>query len=374
MKKPIYLDYNSTTPLFPSVKSAMVEAMDLVGNAASIHQMGQKVRASLEKARHHLATFLDTSAENIIFTSCATEAFNMILREGQWDKIILSAVEHVAAHRAAEATDAQVVHILASKEGVLDLAQLEAELKKSAEAKEKVVVSVMQVNNVFGTIYPVAKISALCHQYGAVFCCDVVQSAGRIPVSLNQINADYYFVSAHKFGGPKGVGALVRRPGLDPRPLVIGGGQEKSFRGGTENVIGIVGMGAAAIEAGERLHQFEALEAIRDEMESVILSKVPGALILGKGHSRVSNTTCLFMPGVESAKQVIAFDLEGICVSSGSACSSGKVKKFDFLESMGFDETMTNSILRISMGWDTTREEALFAAETWCRLASQLGH
>lgn len=368
--KSIYLDYNSTTPLFASAKKAMIEAMDYVGNASSVHHMGQKVNGLIEKSRRTMADCVKVNPEQIIFTSCATESINMIMRAEKWDKVILSNIEHAAVKESAEVSGAELHFVKSDQQANLDLQDLEVQLKLAHEKDQKTLVALMCVSNILGTIFPAAEIAALCLKYGTTYLCDTVQAIGRIPVDLNEIGADYYPVSAHKFGGPKGIGALIIKEGTHPKPFMVGGGQEKNYRAGTENVIGIAGMAVALNEAIARLDEFAKLANLRDRMEAKIKGACPEAVILAEKSNRAPNTCSIVMPGVPSEKQLIAFDLKGICLSTGSACSSGKVKANNFLEDMGYPSDYKAQILRISMGWDTTEAEVDAMADAWIALSA----
>ena len=290
----------------------------------------------------------------MIFTSGATEANNTVLRTYQ-GPVFASAIEHPSV---IEATDAQIIPV--SKNGIVDLAALERMLEHTNRA----LVSVMWVNNETGVIQPVEDIAALCRRAGALFHCDAVQAAGRVPVSMV---ADYLTLSAHKIGGPQGVGALVVAPKAPPVRLIYGGGQERRQRAGTENVAGIAGFGAAARDALAGLAGFAALASWRNAIESALA----GIHVFGTGAPRVANTSCFALRGVNADTQLMALDLAGICVSSGSACSSGSVKPSHVLAAMGADSALSACALRVSLGWTTTQAEIDAFIAAWQKLAAQ---
>ena len=350
----IYLDYNATAPIRPEVIASASDAMRYVGNASSIHGFGREARKIVEDARAEIAALVNVRPAQIIFNSGATEGNNTILSGFAGKNILIGATEHPSVIEAAPKAD----RIPVTKDGLIDLDKFEVMLKTS----QTDLVCVQLVNSETGVIQPIEQISALAKEHGAKFHCDAVQAAGRIALDFKTLGVDYLTLSAHKFGGPQGVGALVFREGLQLPKLLLGGGQEKRQRAGTENVAGIAGFGTAAKLAGmERAHYQTHTKALQDKLESAL------GVIAGINAPRVSNTTCVLLEGVSAETALMAMDLEGVAVSSGSACSSGTFKPSHVLEAMGFGETGSKSALRFSYGYATTADEideALKAYET----------
>jgi cysteine desulfurase len=334
----LYLDYNATAPLCREAKQAMLEAMELVGNGSSVHQFGRRIRQEIEQARQEVANFFKIAPANIIFTSGATEANHLALC-GFEGRIIVSAVEHDSIDQAR--ADRLICPVDAS--GVIDLAALEALLK---DESMPTLVCVMAANNETGVLQPLEKVVSLAKKYGAFVHCDAVQVIGRLPFSLKGI--DLISLSAHKLGGPQGVGALVMATDVPLKAQLRGGGQERSFRSGTENFLGIVGFAAALKAATDK--DWAAVERMRDDLEARLKALCPEAMLIAQGTPRLPNTAVLVMKGVKSATQVMNFDLAGIAVSAGSACASGKVKSSRVLKAMGMPEALAECSIRVSLG------------------------
>jgi cysteine desulfurase len=354
----VYLDYNATTPLRCEAKKSMTEAMDWIGNASSVHEPGRRVRSQLEQARQDVAGFLKTVPATIIFTSGATEANHLALAEFD-GQVIVSAVEHDSVDQACPDRDVCPV----DGQGLIDLNALESVLKKGTGP---VMVSVMAANNETGVIQPMDQIGALVQQYkekrqGAWLHCDAVQAVGRIPLADHGI--DLLSISAHKMGGPQGVGALVRLTSVPLKALFRGGGQERSFRAGTENSLGIIGFGAAVKAA--QPDDWAPVRELRNFLEGQLLAHFPEAIIMAQDALRLPNTTTVVMPGVKSATQVMSFDLAGIALSAGSACSSGKVKSSRILAAMGVPEAQSACSIRVSLGIDSSLAEVNRFIEVW---------
>ncbi len=362
MKQQVYLDYNASAPMIAAAKDAVVAALDVAGNPSSVHGAGREARKIVDHARRAVADMVGGDAERIIFTSGGTEANNLALN-GLDDVVVLtSAVEHPAVIEAR--LDARRIPV--DGNGVIDLAALEDMLKACQDAGEKVLVSVMLANNETGVIQPVAKAALLAREYGAKIHCDAVQAIGRMPVDMGQLLVDMVSVSAHKFGGPKGVGALAIASGVMLVPQIRGGGQEKYRRGGTENVAGIAGLGAAALQVKDRCAAADDIKAKRDRLESEILAHAPEVVIASRDAARLGNTSCLILPGMPGETQVMAMDLAGVAISSGSACSSGKVRESHVLKEMGVLEP--GSAIRVSLGPETTNEEIDLFIRVWSRM------
>lgn len=343
---PVYLDYNATAPLLPVARDAMMTAMHVVGNPSSVHAHGRACRKMVEEARRSIAELVNCDPTHVTFTSGATEANQTVLRGAPVDRILVSAIEHTAV--LENAPQATIIPVDAN--GVVLLDVLENALKSGG----RTLVSVMWVNNETGVIQPVDKIAALCAQYGALFHCDAVQAAGRIPIDLQNIRIHYLTLSAHKMGGPAGVGALIYDHGTALDPFIRGGGQERRRRAGTENIVGIAGFGAAARAAAHGAAAYDRLGQLRDELEKKMRDAAPQCVIAGAGAPRVKNTIQVMLPGVPSETQLMALDLAGVSVSSGAACSSGSVKPSHVLRAMGVADALARCAIRVSMGPDTT--------------------
>jgi len=358
----IYLDHNATTPVLPQAAAAMADALARTGNPSSVHRFGRLVRRSVDEARESVAALAGVSAANVVFTSGGSEANNLALR-GVADWAFVSAVEHASVLDAVP--DADVIPV--DGNGVVDRAALKEIL---AGLDGTAVVSVMLANNETGVIQPVAEIAEIVHAAGALFHCDAIQAAGKRPVDMRDLGADLMSLSAHKFGGPQGIGALVVRDGLDPEPLIRGGGQERRRRAGTENVPGIVGFGVAAQHEQDAANDYSAkLTGLRDDMERRLLAAAPDAVIHGAGVERLANTSCIGLPGVSGEIQVMTLDLAGVAVSAGSACSSGKVTPSHVLSAMGRDDEAARSAVRVSLGAETKAEQIDRFVEVWSDMA-----
>jgi cysteine desulfurase len=350
----VYLDHNATSPLRPVVFDAMAEALKAGGNPSAIHASGRAARAKVDGARRHVAALVGAMPSEVIFTSGGTEANNLAITGTGCLRVLASAVEHDSVLKAAP--DAELIPV--DGNGVIDLGALERGL---AASNAPTLISVMFANNETGVLQPIAEVVRIARTTGALVHCDAVQGAGKTPVELHGLGVDYLSVSAHKFGGPSGVGAFVVRGNAPFMTDRRGGGQEANRRAGTENVAGIVGFGAAARAAREGLQ----LEGMRDRVETELLKVAPKAQVFGAGVQRLSNTICISMPGVRAETQVVALDLAGVCVSAGSACSSGKVTRSTVLTAMGINPAVADSALRISFGWNTKAEDIERLIEAW---------
>lgn len=356
-----YLDHNATTPLGPGVRDAIVAALDVVGNPSSVHGFGRAARRLVEDARGCVARLAGVAPAQVVFTAGGTEANNQALAGTGRCRLLVSAIEHDSVLQAAEGA----VRIPAGADGVVDLDALDRLL---AEDGEPALVSVMLVNNETGVVQPVREAARIAHARGALLHCDGVQAAGRIPIDMAALGVDLLSLSAHKIGGPKGIGALVLRDGLPVAPLLRGGGQEHRRRAGTENVPGIAGFGRAAEVALDRPGGTGRLAGLRDGIEARLRAAAPDVRFHGASAPRVANTTCLSMPGVPAETQLMALDLAGVAVSAGSACSSGKVRPSHVLAAMGVPEEEAATALRVSLGWETTQAEADLFVEAWTAL------
>ncbi|CAO4836318.1 MAG: Cysteine desulfurase IscS [Holosporales bacterium] len=341
----IYLDYNASAPLRVRAKEFIRDHLDHLGNPSSIHGAGRLARKGIETAREQIAKTLKILPKRIVFTSGATEADNHIIKNYP-GPVILSALEHDAIYKARH----DFYECGVTPQGTIDLNHLE-DLLKQLDGK-KPLVSVVAAHNETGIIQPLEAVHALCKRYGALFHTDAAQAIGRMTFAWETV--DYISLSSHKMGGLSGVGALIVNEHVSLRPLILGGGQERSFRSGTENVLGIMTFGHIFEEA---FHQ-EWDAAPRDFLEAEIAKISPQSVIVGQDMNRIKNTSLITMPPVQSVTQVMYFDLHNICVSAGSACSSGKVKTSRTLQSMGAPQTVQDSALRVSL-CDTTTKEAV---------------
>jgi len=374
----IYLDYNATSPLSTGVIDAISRAMrEDFGNPSSIHAYGQRAKAALDQARSDVAALIGADSMEIVFTSGGTEADNLALR-GAFDtlapsgrrRIVTSGIEHEAVLntvKALAARGADVVTLPAQRSGIIDPAGVEA-----AADKETAVISIMLANNEIGTIQPVADIAARTRASGALLHTDAVQAGGKIPVSVKDLGVDLLSLSAHKFGGPKGVGAIWIRKGVRLTSQATGGRQERNRRGGTENVPGIVGMGVAARLARESMASAASIAALRDRLENGILTAVQGTSVNGARDARVPNTTNISFDGLEAESLLIALDLEGVAVSTGSACSSGTLEPSHVLKAMGLPQAFARNSLRFSLGPSTTAADIDFVVGVLPRLVTKL--
>jgi cysteine desulfurase len=362
----IYLDYNATAPAPSAVIDAVATCLrDTIGNPSSVHAFGQRARGELDRARVRTAALIDADPGEIVFTSGGTEANNLAIRgafesAGTRDtanrhRIVTTGIEHEAVLntvRALGSRGAEIVIVPATPEGIVDL-----EAVKSAVDRHTLLVSVMLANNEIGTVQPVPEIAAHCKAQGVLFHTDAVQAASRMPISVRTLGADLVSISAHKFGGPKGAGALWVRRGVKLTSHMTGGRQERNRRAGTENLPGIVGMGVAAELAASDLSLVAGrLAGLRDRLENGILATVPGTVVNG-GPPRIPNTTNISFDGIEAESLLIALDLEGIAVSTGSACSSGTLEPSHVLRAMGLPNSRARNSLRFSLGPSTTAPE-----------------
>lgn len=365
-KTPVYLDYNASALIRPAVADLMRDLMAVPGNASSIHSFGREARRHIEKAREQVATLADTHANYVTFTSGATEANNAVLKHFTGHRILISAIEHSSVLEAAP----QAEKIPVTAEGVVDLETFE----KLLAGEPPALISVMLVNNETGVIQPVEEIVQLARRQhpGVYIHTDAVQAAGKIPLALAPLGVDYLSLSAHKLGGPHGVGALLCAPGAEPVPFLHGGGQEKRQRAGTENIAGIAGFGLAASMALAGLSEFQALAGWRDQLEETLQSAAPELVIFGRHAPRVANTTNIGLPGIPANTQLMNLDIEGIAVSSGSACSSGSVKPSHVLQAMGAPDDLSSHALRVSLGWGTQEDEVKRLAQVWLKMYSRV--
>jgi cysteine desulfurase len=375
----IYLDHNATTPLHPAVREVMVRTLtEDFGNPSSVHYYGQRAKAVMDEARMAVAALLEADATDLVFTSGGTEADNLAVRgamaarhaEGR-RHLIVSAIEHEAVLNTARALehDGAVVTILpVDASGIVDPAALER-----AMTRETALVSVMHANNEVGTIQPIAELAAIARQSGAWFHTDAVQSIGKVPMSVRTAGVDLLSLSAHKFNGPKGAGALWVRRGVKLSPTSTGGRHERNRRAGTENVSGIAGLGAAAAIARASIAAHaEEWAALRDRLEAGVLASVPDTAVNGLRTGRIPNTSNISFDGIEAESLLIALDLEGVAISTGSACSSGTLEPSHVLKAMGLPPARARNSLRFSVGLGTTAADIDAVVAVLPRLVDKL--
>lgn len=350
----VYLDWNATAPLRAEAREATIAALDSIGNPSSVHGEGRAVRKIVERARDEVAALVGAKASEVVFTSGATESLSTVLCAG-WASIVASGVEHDAVLAAARGSASRLIECPVSLDGVIDRDGFAAAVA-AAGADGSALACVQLANNETGVIQPVRELAEIARGHNAAVLVDGAQGPGRVDVDCTRLGCDFLAISAHKFGGPKGVGALVIRNGRSLRPRVIGGGQEQRRRAGTENVPGIAGFGAAARMAKTELASGQrTMRALRDRFEARVQSLVPGAFVVASATDRLPNTTCLAIPGTRAETLLMRLDLAGIAVSSGSACSSGKIGASHVLIAMGLAPEVARSAVRISIG-PTTRE------------------
>lgn len=355
MNQRSYLDHNATAPLRPEVREAVIDALALNGNPSSVHAEGRAARAAIEQARAKVAKLVGASPANVIFTSGGTEANALALaaQSGEAWHCYLSAIEHPSVLSGGRFYRETTTIIPVTPDGVADLDVLRKKLEKHRPGGWRPFVSLMTANNETGAIQPVAEAAPIVHDAGGLLHSDAVQAAGRIPLDMTVLGADMVTLSAHKIGGPKGVGALVLAEGANVEPLIKGGGQEGRRRAGTENVAGIVGFGVAAELALGDLARMDEIAALRDVLEEGVRALRPDAVVLSAGVPRLPNTSCIAVPGVKAETLVIGLDLAGIAVSAGSACSSGKVEASHVLAAMGASPEIARGAVRVSLGFDS---------------------
>ncbi len=356
MRSRAYLDHNATTPLHPSAREAMVAAFEAFGNPSSVHGEGRAARAIVDRARRDVADMLGCSSEDVVFTSCGTEALNIALSPafgGGCDVLLMGGGEHPAVglgHRFG----ARVETLPMGADGVLDLAGLAVALER--QRGRRVMLALQAANNETGVLQPVRAAADMVHAHGGVVVCDAVQAAGKVACDVGALGADALAVSAHKFGGPKGIGALcfgASRHHLEDG-VVRGGGHEKGLSAGTENVVGIAGLGAACRSAKARMDAERGRTGtLRDAIEGRILEIRSDAVVFGRAAPRLSNTVCFAVPGYDAQVLMMNLDLAGVSVSAGSACASGTLMPSHVLKAMGVDDDLATNALRVSVGWTT---------------------
>jgi cysteine desulfurase len=374
-----YFDWNATAPLRPEARAAMSAALDITGNASSVHAEGRSARKLIETAREQVAALVGASPKNVTFTSGGTEANMLALTPAievgalkvPRDRLLISTIEHASVRAGGRFAPEQVQDVPVTAQGQVDLAALKDLLKGT----ERALVSVMVANNETGVIQPISEIAEIVHEAGGLLHVDAVQGAGRIPCDINVLGADLMTVSAHKIGGPQGAGALIRRDEAlhIAQPLLKGGGQERGTRGGTENVAAIAGFGAAAAAARQTMEQnARRMTALRDKLEAGLKAATPSVVIFGHDSPRLPNTTLFAVAGLKAETEIISFDINGIAVSSGAACSSGTVAASHVLAAMGVAPELARGAVRASLGWSTTEGDIEQFLNAWNKVSSSL--
>jgi cysteine desulfurase len=362
----IYLDYNATAPMRPEVIEAIIPACAMPLNASSVHALGRKAKRLLEDAREVLAEEFSCFANEVIFTGSGTEANNMALRGFPDLPLLVSAVEHSSVRETANRLGGDILRV--DQNGLLDLDQLESKLKALGAPA---LVSVMAANNETGVKQPVRQIADIVHRYSGLFHVDAVQMVGKCKLDLGQIGADMMTISAHKMGGPIGIGALLLRNDLPIRPLIYGGNQELGRRAGTESIKGVLGF-AKALEVAQKDDWSKRMELSMANLRARLKQHMPSAVIASEGAPRMPHVLNIMTQGLTSETQLMHLDLAGICVSAGSACSSGRIAPSHVLKAMGYSDAMAGSAIRISAGWNTTQEELEQFADVWLEMVQKL--
>ncbi len=362
-----YLDHNATTPTRPEVITAVGEVMALTGaNPSSVHGYGRDARKRIEEARMVVAALVNASPDEVIFTGGGSEADNLAIMGSGRKRVMSTETEHSAVLKTALLRTGNSHLLPVDDQGVVDLRALADRL---VEDEDPALVCVMAANNETGVLQPVREVADIAHAHGALVLCDAVQAAGKIEVDFPAWDVDYMALSAHKIGGPQGVGVLVRRDGAPLRSLLTGGGQEHGLRAGTENVAGIVGFGVAAQIAKDTWSEMGARLAVyRDELERRVLEVSPGSEVFSARAPRLPNTSNFSLPGVRSDTQVMNLDLDGVAVSAGSACSAGKVEPSHVLDSMNVDSEVATTALRVSFGWNSKAGDVDAFINAWRKM------
>lgn len=363
----VYADYNATAPISENVKKSIFEVLSKQTlNPSSLHKRGQEARKILQDARDNVRGAISVSSDKeIVFTSGATEANNLVMRGMKGYLHIISAIEHPSILNSA--CNPYIIPV--NQEGIVDFLELE---KILSELKgNKAIVSVMMANNETGVIQPVKEIAEIAHKFGAICHTDTAQSVGKIKVNMEDLGVDLLTLSAHKFGGVAGSGVLIFNKELAIEPIIIGGGQEKGFRGGTENIVAIAGLSAALQNIPDLLSKMDEVKELRDQLECELLNLASDIRIFGKNSKRLPNTSFIYMPGVKSDVQLMHFDLNHIAVSNGSACSSGKVEPSHVLLAMGATKEQAECSIRISIGPETKPQDIKKIVDCWYNIYKQ---
>ncbi|MDG1708420.1 MAG: cysteine desulfurase family protein [Emcibacteraceae bacterium] len=360
----IYLDYNATAIIRPEVVTLMTEVMMEGGNPSSVHALGRKAKSRLENARAEITKAIGCRPQMVIFTSGGTEANNMAILNSGKSLLITTNAEHDSVNSASKRFSGKVDVLNIDDAGAINLSELKEKLSLNGE---EAIVSILFANNETGIIQDIEAISKLTREAGALLHIDAIQAFGKIAIDFMALGVDMMSLSSHKIGGPQGVGALIAREKLPIKSSILGGGQEFGRRGGTENIAGIAGFGLAASMVDDGLKKMTELEQWRNYAEIKIADHTSNAKFIGKGHLRLPNVSTIYMPNVLSETQVMNFDLANICISAGSACSSGKVKASHVVMAMTNDEDIASSTIRMSLGWNSKKSEIDAFIENWIK-------
>jgi len=367
MSHPVYMDHNATSPTRAQAVDAAVRAMQTGGNPSSVHALGRQAHRILETARDQVRRAVNAPGDaHVIFTSCGTEANTLALQGCGRDKLFAGATEHPSVLRARRVFERIPVDV----NGLMDPFQVEEML---AGGGDDVIISVMLANNETGVLQQLAGIVKIARRYQALVHTDAVQALGKVDVDFAALGVDLMSLSAHKIGGPQGVGALIAAKTVELTALNAGGGQENGLRGGTQNLPGIAGFGAAAERAGAELADVATVRALRDQLEARIQAIAPDATVIAAHVDRLPNTSYVVMPGVDAETQIMAFDLAGICVSAGSACGSGKTKSSPVLAAMGVAQDSARSAVRVSLSHTSTADDIDTFISAWSALYQRKG-
>ena len=375
MTERLYFDWNASAPLRDEARAAVVRALETTGNASSVHAEGRAARGLIEAARGQVAQLVGAEAKNVTFTSGATEANMLALtpaietagEKRKRDRLLVSAIEHPSVLSGGRFAADAVEKLPVTADGIVDVHALRSAIARA----ERPLISVMLANNETGVIQPIADIAGIVHAANGLLHVDAVQAPGRMACDIVALGADLMTISSHKLGGPQGAGALIRRGDIHiADSLIKGGGQERGLRAGTENVAAIAGFGAAA--AAARQTDAAHMAKLRDALEAGIKAASPQAVIFGEAAARLPNTSFFAVPGMKAETAIIAFDLNGIAVSSGSACSSGKVQASHVLAAMGVSPELARGAVRVSLGWSSTMDEVERFLGTWNKLVESL--
>lgn len=377
-----YLDWNATAPLRPEARAAMLEALNTVGNPSSVHAEGRRARRLVENAREQVAALVGATAKHVVFTSGGSEA-NMLALTPAIDvggdraprrKLLASGIEHASVRAGGRFAPGDVEEIPVTAAGEVDLGTLSARLQQLAgDGVGRALISVQAANNETGVIQPVSEVAQLVHEHDCLLHVDAVQAPGRTACDIKALGCDLLTLSGHKIGAPQGVGALIMRDGIHVAPLITGGGQERGARAGTENVAAITGFGAAAAavaQCGDS--DATAMRSLRERLETGLRAVAAETVIFGADRARLPNTTLFAVAGIKAETALIGLDLDGIAVSSGSACSSGKVAPSHVLAAMGVPPELARGAIRISVGHTTTETEIEMFLDTWAKFVANL--
>jgi cysteine desulfurase len=365
-----YLDHNASAPLRSEARQAMLAALEAVGNPSSVHAEGRAARAIVEEAREDVARLVAARPEHVVFTSGGSEAVTTVIRSG-FDGIASAGVEHDCVRHAALATGARLAELPVSADGLIDIDGLERGLD-SLDARNPKLVCLQLANNETGVLQPVGVLAARAKARGAIVLSDAVQAAGKVPIDSAHLGADAITLSAHKLGGPKGVGAIVTTGAWTPAPLMRGGGQERGRRAGTENVAGIAGFGAACRVALAELDRMPRIGCMRDRLIACVRAATPEVVVIAERAPRLPGTALMAWPGVKAETLVMALDLEGIAVSAGAACSSGKVGRSATLAAMQMPHDVADAAVRVSLGWSSSEDDIERFRAAWARVTERM--